>query len=59
MERTGVMELRRPMRTLKVEGAGRLRDRRQWGKSETGIFPVNFQSGALRIRSDARVAPPQ
>ena len=42
MEWTSVVELGRPMRTLKVERSGNLGDCRKWGKSVTGVFPVDF-----------------
>jgi hypothetical protein len=41
MEWTGVVELRGPMRTLKVEGSGNLGNRCERGKSGTGVFPIN------------------
>src|SRR5258708_21526180 len=55
MEWTGVMELRRPMRTFKVKcprtlgNPGQLRDCGGW------VVPIDIESGALRIRSDSGV----
>src|SRR5260221_1158045 len=55
MEWTGVMELRRPMRTSKVKfprtsgNPGQLRDCGGW------VVPIDIESGALRIRSDSGV----
>src|SRR5258708_10751778 len=55
LEWTGVMELRRPMRTFKVKcprtlgNPGQLRDCGGW------VVPVDMESGALRIRSDSGV----
>src|SRR6266404_4190882 len=43
------------MRTFKVEGSGNLSDCCERGKSGTGVFPVDFESDALRICPDARV----
>jgi len=42
MEWTGVMELRRPMRTFEVEGAGSLGNGRERRKSGGEIVSVYF-----------------
>jgi hypothetical protein len=51
-ERTRVVELRRPMRTVKVERSRCLGDPRPWRNSGGGIIPVDFQSCPLRPSPD-------
>jgi hypothetical protein len=51
-ERTRVVELRRPVRTVKVERSRCLGDPRPWRNSGGGIIPVDFQSCPLRPSPD-------
>src|SRR5258708_7125698 len=55
MKWTSVVELRRPMRTLKVEFSGRLRKPRQLRNRGIRVFPVDFKSEGLSVRSDSAV----
>src|ERR1700733_4099727 len=52
MERPSVMKLRWPMRIFKIELSGSLGKARDFGQSETGVLPIDFQPGALRIGFD-------
>ena len=52
MERPGVMKLRWPMRIFKIELSGSLGKPRDFGQSETGVLPIDFQTGAPRIGFD-------
>src|SRR5271166_4144297 len=52
MERPGVMKLRCPMRIFKIELSGSLGKPRDFGQSETGVLPIDFQAGAPRIGFD-------
>jgi hypothetical protein len=52
MERPGVMELRWPMRILKIELSGSLAERRDFGKSETGVLAIDLETRVPRIGLD-------
>src|SRR5258708_24000287 len=52
MERPGVMKLRWPMRIFKIELSGSLGKPRNFGQSETGVLPIDFQAGTPRIGFD-------
>src|ERR1700746_269216 len=49
MERTGILELFRPMRTFKVKLARTLRDPGQIGEQRGWVLPVGFDSGTLHF----------
>src|ERR1700686_4241284 len=50
MERSGMMELRWPMRTFKVKGLGSLGNPGQLRDRGGRVVPVNIEAGALGIR---------
>src|SRR5258707_13259445 len=52
MEGSGVMKLRWPMRIFKIELSGSLGKPRDFGQSESGVLPIDFQAGAPRIGFD-------
>src|SRR5260370_9152695 len=52
MERPGVMKLRWPTRSLKIELPGSLGEPSDFGQSETGILPIDFEAGVPRIGFD-------
>src|SRR4029077_21035499 len=56
MKWTGVMELRGPMRTFKVEPSGRLSEPRQLRNGSIRDFPVDFKSDGLCVCPDSTVS---
>ena len=46
------MKLRWPMRIFEIEFSGSLGKPRDFGQSETGVLPIDFQAGAPRIGFD-------
>src|SRR5258708_26478371 len=59
MERTGVMELFRPMRAFKVKFARTLRDPGTIGEQRGWVLPVGFDSSPLHFRYQLSVTANQ
>src|SRR3981081_2722750 len=52
MKRPGMMKLGWPMRILKIKLLGSLSEPGDFGIGETGVLPIDFESGVLRIGFD-------